>query len=643
MLENIVCFRLIHRLRHLAVLLLCLGFSGFASLSWAQATNSTYTQGQVNPGLQTQGSGNIDTQTPSREKRLEQQEKIPKVKIDVPQQPTVEKPTPVQLDTAPRFNATKISVEGVTVFTQSEIDVLTKTLEGKDVTLDELGKLVDQINDLYRKKGFLTSQAFIPPQDIDQGHVVIQVVEGRVAKLSVEGNKYIRTGIVARNIDLTSGEVLSIPRLEQVLNRSNRFQAYRLKAVLSPGENTGETDIKLEVSERQPLQVALTYDNQGRPFIGTQRWGTELNSNNLTGFGDRFSSKWIGAAGTQVALASYALPLDSHGDELNFNFGYSNVDVDLGLANQNSITGKAYNYSLGLNHPFDRNQTFVGDVAWNIRRIVSEIDGSVTSTTDIASISTGLTYNKADKYGRTVARGNMTFAPKGWLNANAAFWKTDLYLSRVQRLPWNQLLIIRSLAQLTPDALPSAEQFQIGGAFSVRGYTEGLLVGDRGYSFGIEHRWPIPGLRKISPYLGDKIQGAFFGEMGQAFLDRSSRRYIGGTSASAKRTTLVSVGGGLRVGITRTAQGFVDFGFGLAQRGTVEPNAQPSFRVHFGIRTELLPDDYAVRGKRVNRPIKVKRQKQAKQPDKAASSDLKLQDVSEGIATSTPTIPVLQP
>lgn len=41
------------------------------------------------------------------------------------------------------------------------------------------------------------------------------------------------------------------------------------------------------------------------------------------------------------------------------------------------------------------------------------------------------------------------------------------------------------------DYLPSAEQFYIGGAYSVRGYKESLLGGDHGWSVSVEYAVPI--------------------------------------------------------------------------------------------------------------------------------------------------------
>jgi len=116
---------------------------------------------------------------------------------------------------------------------------------------------------------------------------------------------------------------LNISQLEKNLRRINRAGDFQVKATLSPNPIPGKTDIRLDVQERQPLQVSLLYDDQGRQTIGTQRWGTEFTNRNVSGIGDRFTARWIGAAGTQAALASYFVPLNRFGTELGSTFSFS--------------------------------------------------------------------------------------------------------------------------------------------------------------------------------------------------------------------------------------------------------------------------------------------------------------------------------
>ena len=58
----------------------------------------------------------------------------------------------------------------------------------------------------------------------------------------------------------------------------------------------------------------------------------------------------------------------------------------------------------------------------------------------------------------------------------------------------------------------------------------------------------------------------------------------------------MGTGAGLRLAINDSLEGFLDLGVGLTNRSSVEPNAQPSARVHFGIRSQLIPAKYKKRG-----------------------------------------------
>jgi hemolysin activation/secretion protein len=512
------------------------------------------------------------------------------VKLDSPEQPQ-------QAEMSnEKFKVTSITLEGSTLLKEEEYRPLLIQYEGQDVSLNDLSALVEKLNALYRQKGYLTAQIYIPPQDIQGGAVKLLAAEGKIGNIEISGNRFFRTKAVLRNLPQKEGELLNVKDLEKSLNRINQADQFRLRATLTPGENPGETDIKLDVAERQPWQITPTFDNQGRPFIGTFRWGTEISNNNLFGVGDRLFTKWfMGARHTGVG-ANYALPINRFGTELGVNFGFNRVDPNIPVTDpQPNIIGSAYTYGISLAQPLDRERNWVADVGFNAKRISTFINderAQPNGRDDIRSIQTGLTYNNVDRLGRTFARGQMTFAPN-WMGADTSFWKAETFFTRLFRLPANNLILLRGYGQFTPDALVPAEMMQIGGAYSVRGYSEGLLLGDRGYQLNLEHRWPVPFLRNVSPWLADRVQGAFFVDFGQTFLDNSNRsRFV--FSSNRNRTTLLGVGFGTRLRLTRFLQGFVDCGFGLLDN-PFEPYGQPTARVHFGIRSDLLSDTYRTR------------------------------------------------
>jgi len=510
---------------------------------------------------------------------------------------------------SPPFLVTHIRIEGVSLLSRAELYQLVAPYEGREQTLEQLSKLVASLTATYRQRGYLTAEAYIPPQDIENGVLTIGVQEGYVGNISIEGNRFYRAHVIKRAVSLKPGKLLNFRALEKDLNRMNRLNdGFKVKAFLSAGDKPGQTNIRIKVAEKQPLQIAGTYDNQGRPFIGWYRGGVELRNDSLTTLGDKFYARYLGSEGTRVAMGSYSLPLNRFGTELSTSFAYSHVNVKLPIKEPPDILAKAYNTTLSLSQPLDPDRKWVADVGVNYQRVMSYFDRQQTSNTDIRAIQTGLTYNASDRWGRTYNRVQNTFG----IGVNATtprFWKVEDYFNRLVYLPKGNLLILKAYGQMTPDGLPASEQFQIGGAYSVRGYTEGLLIGDRGFNLGIEHRFPIPYLKKVSPWLGNRIQGVWFYDMGRVWLDSSNANYVKGLSDSPQRTLLQSAGFGLRAQLTQYLQGFVDVGFGLNNRKAVEPQGrQPTARVHFGIRTELLPESYRMRNQHVTtylpRPLK---------------------------------------
>jgi hemolysin activation/secretion protein len=72
---------------------------------------------------------------------------------------------------------------------------------------------------------------------------------------------------------------------------------------------------------------------------------------------------------------------------------------------------------------------------------------------------------------------------------------------RVQRLGKDNLLIVQSELQLSPNSLLPFHQFAIGGGQSVRGYRQSSRSGDNGFRFSVEGRFPVLRNRSKSPVL----------------------------------------------------------------------------------------------------------------------------------------------
>ncbi|MBW4572873.1 MAG: ShlB/FhaC/HecB family hemolysin secretion/activation protein, partial [Tolypothrix carrinoi HA7290-LM1] len=72
----------------------------------------------------------------------------------------------------------RFEVLGSTVFSREELAKVLAPFTNKPIAFAQLLQARDAISELYIKKGYITSGAYIPPQTLTSGVVKIQVVEG---------------------------------------------------------------------------------------------------------------------------------------------------------------------------------------------------------------------------------------------------------------------------------------------------------------------------------------------------------------------------------------------------------------------------------------------------------------------------------
>lgn len=273
-----------------------------------------------------------------------------------------------------------------------------------------------------------------------------------------------------------------------------------------------------------------------------------------------------------------------------YSFAYVHVQNRTG---PDRLTGHAHNYSVFLNQNVEQISGLSLNTGFNLRKITAYENGVESGESDVTSATAGFNWDKSDKIGRSNLNGTVT-AGAGLFGGDNTFMKYELAGTRIFNLPKNQYLVFNGYTMLSSGPLPGFEQMQIGGSSSVRGFTEGLLYGDKGVTVNAEYRYPIWGLSKIAPKLSENLQGVLFADASQVVVDKHTSGRLEGASKRGN-TTLVGTGVGLRLAINDALEGFVDFGVGLTERDAVEPNAQPSVRVHFGVRSQLIPAKYRKR------------------------------------------------
>jgi hemolysin activation/secretion protein len=510
-------------------------------------------------------------------------------KIESPSLAPIPSPAP---PTTTNVLVKQVQILGSTVFSAAELDKIVEPFVGKESTFEDLLAIRTAITKLYTDHGYTTSGAFLPPQDVSDGLIKVQVVEGELERLDIKGLAHLRESFVRDRIGIATQSPISIPRLEealQLLQADPLFSA--VQAELKAGTSPGRSVLELTLKEAPTTKVDLVVENRDSPSVGAIRYGTSLNNINLLGFGDRFNAEVGFTPGISSYKIGYDFPINAYDGRLNFSYSKDNSRIIEEPFSPLDINGISQTVSLGWRQPLARTPTneFALGVALDLRESQTNLLGNIpfsfsTGPEDGRSKVTVIRFSQ-DWINRNptqilAARSQFSLGI-GAFNATVNDSGTDgRFLSwlgqfqYVQSLGQDSILIARIAAQLTGNSLLPIEQFSIGGLDTVRGYRQNRLVGDNGVVGSIEARFPI--VRE--PEGIGLIQIASFFDIGQIWNN---------SGAVVNPSTLASIGVGLRWQIGSIATIRLDYGLPL-NRTNQPGNSLEDNGFTFSVRVQAL-------------------------------------------------------
>lgn len=118
------------------------------------------------------------------------------------------------------FLIDKVDLTGSTPLDYRNISKVISPYLQQCLTLNDMQEVAKSITNNYIEKGYVTSQAIIPEQDLSNNKLVIRIIEGRIKNISING-------ISSRLIDIifpsSKGKVLNLRDLEHGLEQLNRL------------------------------------------------------------------------------------------------------------------------------------------------------------------------------------------------------------------------------------------------------------------------------------------------------------------------------------------------------------------------------------------------------------------------------------
>lgn len=409
-----------------------------------------------------------------------------------------------------KIQVNKITVLGSSIFTPETFTPLVEPYEGQSVSLSELEALTDKITQLYLDRNYITSDAILVQDSLKTGNIQIQIIEGSIEKIEVEGISRVDRKYIVDRIALGTTTPFSTSKLEDQLRLLRNDPLFtNVEASLRQGEGLNQSILVVRVKEAHDTAITGEVNNFSPPSVGSESYSLTATHRNLTGRGDSLAINLerTTTGGTNQWNLNYSIPINPMNGTITLNTLFNQNKITQSPFNILNITGNYQKYELTYRQPLLRSprQEFALSLGFAVQDGQTFIFDTPFAF-GFGPDSNGNTRTRVLKFGQDYInrQPNGTWAVQstfslglGWFNAtdntlpipDGQFFSWLGQIQRLQIIDPDNYLILQSDIQLTPNGLLPSQQFTIGGGQSIRGYRQNILSADNGIRFSVEHHW----------------------------------------------------------------------------------------------------------------------------------------------------------
>lgn len=502
-------------------------------------------------------------------KPLEPEREVPAIQIDIPKEV-------LEIPDGKKVFIRHIQIKGNESLQTAEINSCLIDCLPSELFLSDIYKLCHLIDQYYAEQGYFLARAYPPPQTIENGVLLIEVIEGKLGNVEVVGNQHYSESFISSYFTSLQDKPLQYDEFMRALMLLNDNTDLMVGALFEKGKEFGYADVILRVNDAWPVHLYLNGNNYGRNLTTNVRAGGRLDWGNAFVEGDTFSIAEVVGFPIEALYftdVTYTIPLNRRGTSLEAAYLFSKFKIEE-LTNFH-LKGRSDIATLKVNQALTRRRNLSVDLFsyFDYKQIQNFVLNHRTSFDKLRVLTVGaLLDHFTPMQGRDylilrVAAGIPDFL--GGLDAvdsessrrggGGRFYIFNLDYDRIQLLPNSCFFYFHGSGQLSPSKLTLPEQIYIGGVDTVRGFPLAVGLGDSGYYFNFEFRFPPPFLANkcffnFNKQWKDVIQFDVFLDHGGVFLQ------------SERNTFLTGSGLGVRVNGPYTLALSIDVGFPLNHR-----------------------------------------------------------------------------
>lgn len=428
--------------------------------------------------------------------------KAPSVPFNFRLQSPERSPIPRAIDSI-KFKLGGIQFEGSTIFDDEDLLSLYADLFGPDIVLEDIRKVADRLEELYKRKGYFLTRVFLPPQQVKDGQFKIRIIEGFIADLDVEGGtEATRQKVRERLNGLIGKSPIDLPSVERALLLLNDLPDIQGTGLLRAGRGVGETTLLVQLEELKS-QGFFSLNNHSSLAVGPFISNLVKQFKRVLFDHDELSIQ-LGASGDGKELLNgsfrYVLPIGRDG--LTASFGKLLSKVRPTGAN---VESQVIAQNFRARYPLIRTRDgslFLEAGVTSVNSTTETMSGEALFKEKATTKDIALQVVEA-RTALGVTQMSLGFSRANSVNTPSPVYDYEPNLKRYTYSFKHQFQLDNGLfAQLDAQGqwanrpLLSSERIGFGGGNIGRGFAPSTLVGDKGIGAALEigwaRRWVLP-------------------------------------------------------------------------------------------------------------------------------------------------------
>lgn len=408
----------------------------------------------------------------------------------------------------PKIEVRGFRFSGNNSFTGDQLNAALGSLVGRKLSIAELGYAADLIGKYYQDEGIL-ARAVVPAQDVVDGFVAVQVIEGKLAGVEVDAasssadsesqRTYVQAGA-------KPGDVINLRRIERGTLLLNRLPGNNVRTVLRAGSIEGTSSVVIVDEPSRDQNVVLSFDRSGSSRAGFERVTGSASFFPIARFGDVLNITGLASRGVQYARLGYTLPVGSDG--LSFLISGSGLRYKL-LNTPLSLKGNSETATLGAKYPIilQSDQSVILSFESGYRRFSDRIETLLTNRSVVFG-SLGLDVMTSDALlsGGSNAFGATLTAGKTLKKYN--YTTLVAYVTRRQSLSTNDVIELRINGQIGSAKVDQSQMMMINGSNGVFAF---------GNDDDVAGRSGFVGRATYQRALGSRLSASVFYDLGRVY------------------------------------------------------------------------------------------------------------------------------